>query len=163
MSNPKFSFKYINSIAVPAIISGVIEPILSLTDTAVVGNVSVNAKEALAAVGLAGSFIATLGWIFTQSKVAIAALIAEYLGKKQLDKIIGLPAQMIAINITIGCLIYAITYFLTLFIFKWYNAQDVVLDYTVSYYRIRALGFPYCSLLFPFFQFLEVFKIHFGP
>lgn len=163
MSNPKFSFKYINSIAVPAIISGVIEPILSLTDTAVVGNVSVNAKEALAAVGLAGSFIATLGWIFTQSKVAIAALIAEYLGKKQLDKIIGLPAQMIAINITIGCLIYAITYFLTLFIFKWYNAQDVVLDYTVSYYRIRALGFPLLLFIVSVFSIFRGLQNTFWP
>lgn len=163
MSNPRFSFKYINSIAVPAIISGVIEPILSLTDTAVVGNVSINAKEALAAVGLAGSFIATLGWIFTQSKVAIAALVAEYLGKKELDKIIGLPAQMIGINIVLGCLIYAITYFLTIYIFKGYHAEDVVLDYTVSYYRIRALGFPFLLFIVSVFSIFRGLQNTFWP
>ncbi len=156
MSSRKFSFKYINSIAIPAIISGIIEPILSLTDTAIVGNIDLNATEALAAVGIAGSFIATLGWIFTQSKVAIAALVAEYLGKNKLDKIIGLPAQMIGINVVLGCVIYLITYGLTLEIFKLYNANGLLLQYTASYYRIRALGFPF--LLFT----VSVFSIFRG-
>ncbi|WP_010134226.1 MATE family efflux transporter [Ochrovirga pacifica] len=163
MSNPKFSFKYINSIAVPAIVSGVVEPILSLTDTAVIGNVSINAKEALAAVGIAGSFIATLGWIFTQSKVAIVALVAEYLGKKQLDKIIGLPAQMIAINAILGCIVYAVTYLLTIQIFKLYNAENMVLEYTVSYYRIRALGFPLLLFIVSVFSIFRGLQNTFWP
>jgi len=143
MVKTKFSFKQVNNIAIPAIVSGVIEPILSLTDTAVVGNLSFNSLEALGAVGIAGSFIATLGWVFTQSKVAIAALVAEYLGKNELNKIIGLPAQMIAINLVLGCFVYVVSYFFTLYIFKLYHAEGVVLDYTISYYRIRALGFPF--------------------
>ncbi|MDO6736492.1 MATE family efflux transporter [Wenyingzhuangia sp. 2_MG-2023] len=163
MRNPKLSFKHINSIAVPAIISGVIEPILSLTDTAVVGNVSLNAKEALAAVGIAGSFIATLGWVFTQSKVAIAALVAEYLGKKELDKIMGLPAQMIGINIVLGTLVYAITYFATVSIFKWYHAEDLVLEYTISYYRIRALGFPFLLFIVSVFAIFRGLQNTFWP
>lgn len=163
MSKSKFSFKYINSIAVPAIISGVIEPVLSLTDTAIVGNVSVNATEALAAVGIAGSFIATLGWVFTQSKVAIAALVAEYLGKKQLDKIIGLPAQMIGINIVLGSLIYVITYFLTIHIFKLYNAEGLVLAYTASYYKIRALGFPLLLFIVSVFSVFRGLQNTFWP
>lgn len=142
MRTTNFTFKQINSIAIPAIVSGVIEPILSLTDTAIVGNVSFNALEALAAVGIAGSFIATLGWVLTQSKVAIAALVAEYLGKNQINKILDLPAQMIAINLVLGCVVYAATYFLTLYIFKLYNAEGLVLSYTIAYYKIRALGFP---------------------
>ena len=163
MSKAKFSFKYINSIAVPAIVSGVIEPVLSLTDTAIVGNVSVNATEALAAVGIAGSFIATLGWVFTQSKVAIAALVAEYLGKKELDKIIGLPAQMIGINLILGCVIYAVTYFLTLQIFELYNADGLVLTYTTSYYKIRALGFPLLLFIVSVFSIFRGLQNTFWP
>ncbi len=163
MRNAKFSFKQINSIAIPAIISGIIEPILSLTDTAIVGNVNTNATEALAAVGIAGSFIATLGWVFTQSKVAIAALVAEYLGKKQLDKIIGLPAQMIGINIILGCLIYIITYASTVFIFKLYNADGLILNYTVSYYRIRALGFPFLLFIVSVFSIFKGLQNTFWP
>ncbi len=163
MSKSKFSFKYINSIAIPAIISGVIEPVLSLTDTAIVGNVSINATEALAAVGIAGSFIATLGWIFTQSKVAIAALVAEYLGKKELDKIIDLPSQMIGINIILGCLVYLITYYSTLQIFKLYNANGLVLDYTVAYFRIRALGFPLLLFIVSVFSIFRGLQNTFWP
>ncbi|MGY5355143.1 MATE family efflux transporter [Wenyingzhuangia sp. IMCC45467] len=163
MSRNKFSFKYINSIAVPAIVSGVIEPILSLTDTAIVGNVNINATEALAAVGLAGSFIATLGWIFTQSKVAIAALVAEYLGKNQLDKIIGLPAQMIGINMILGFVVYIVSYALTVAIFQLYNADGLVLDYTVSYYRIRALGFPLLLFIVSVFSIFRGLQNTFWP
>ena len=42
------SFRHIQSLAIPAIISGITEPILSATDAAVVGNIPVNATEALA-------------------------------------------------------------------------------------------------------------------
>ena len=139
----KFSFSYINKLAVPAIIAGVIEPILSLTDTAIVGNVSYNATEALAAVGIAGSFVATLAWIFSQSKVAIVAIVAEYLGKNKLKKVATLPAQIIWINIFLGCLVYMVTNFLAIEIFQLYNADGLLLQYTSEYYSIRAIGFPF--------------------
>jgi len=42
------SFKHINKLAIPALISGVSEPILSLTDAAIIGNVELNAIESLA-------------------------------------------------------------------------------------------------------------------
>ena len=51
------TFKGINKLAIPAIISGIAEPLLSITDTAIVGNIQINPTEALAAVGIAGSFI----------------------------------------------------------------------------------------------------------
>ena len=35
----KISFKAINKLAIPAIISGIAEPLLSITDTAIVGNI----------------------------------------------------------------------------------------------------------------------------
>jgi len=39
------TLKQINKLAIPALISGVAEPILSLTDTAIIGNVDYNAAE----------------------------------------------------------------------------------------------------------------------
>ena len=50
------SFKGIHKIAVPAIIAGIAEPILSSTDAAIIGNIPINATESLAAVGIVGSF-----------------------------------------------------------------------------------------------------------
>jgi Na+-driven multidrug efflux pump len=53
----KITFREINSLAIPAIFSGIAEAIISLTDLAIIGNVSFNSVEAMAAVGLVGSFL----------------------------------------------------------------------------------------------------------
>jgi len=58
--NINISLKHINKLAIPALISGVSEPILSLTDAAIVGNIQVNATESLAAVGIVTTFISML-------------------------------------------------------------------------------------------------------
>jgi MATE family, multidrug efflux pump len=147
----RISFKYINKLAVPAIIAGIAEPLLSITDTAIVGNIDVNPIESLAAVGIAGSFIAALVWIFAQTRSAISAIVAQYLGAKKLNEIEDLPAQIIVINLVISFSIYALTLFFVQFIFKLYNAEGLILNYAVDYYKIRALGFPLTLFVFSVF------------
>lgn len=39
------TFKGINKLAIPAIIAGIAEPLLSITDTAIVGNLTLNPTE----------------------------------------------------------------------------------------------------------------------
>ena len=48
----RINFKQINKLAVPSIVAGIAEPLLSIVDTAIVGNVQINPIEALAAVGI---------------------------------------------------------------------------------------------------------------
>ena len=141
-------FKKINRLAVPSIIAGVSEPLLSIVDTAIVGNLQVDTIEALAAVGIAGSLMAALVWVVGQTRAAISAIVAEYVGKEQLDKIISLPAQIIAINLSLSVVLYLITTFFTVEIFEFYNASGLVLEYSVSYYKIRALGLPFSLFVF---------------
>jgi len=147
----RISFRYINKLAVPAIIAGIAEPLLSITDTAIVGNIDVNPIESLAAVGIAGSFIAALVWIFAQTRSAISAIVAQYLGAKKLNEIKDLPAQIIVINLIISFSIYALTLLFAQFIFKLYNAEGLILNYAVDYYKIRALGFPLTLFVFSVF------------
>lgn len=144
----RVGFKQINKLAVPSIIAGIAEPLLSIVDTAIVGNVQINAIEALAAVGIAGSFMSAIVWVIGQTRAAISAIVAQYVGKQQLDKIISLPAQMIAINMSLSVVLYLLTTFFTTEIFELYNASGLVLDYSVSYYRIRALGLPFALFVF---------------
>ena len=106
---PKISFRQINKLAIPAIISGIAEPLLSITDTAIVGNIRVNPTEALAAVGIAGSFISAIVWILAQTRSAISAVIAQYFGADRLKEISHLPAQIIGINVILSLLIYLVT------------------------------------------------------
>tara|TARA_R110002073_G_scaffold279026_1_gene442969 strand:+ start:228955 stop:230277 length:1323 start_codon:yes stop_codon:yes gene_type:complete len=148
---PKITFKQINELAIPALISGIAEPLLSITDTAIVGNVTTNPIESLAAVGLAGSFLSALFWILAQTRSAISAIIAQYLGANKLDEIKTLPGQIIAVNITLSVLIYVVTLFFIEGIFRLYNAQGLILDYAVSYYKIRAIGLPLTVFTFSVF------------
>ena len=145
------TFKGINKLAIPAIISGIAEPILSITDTAIVGNLTQNPTEALAAVGIAGSFISAMIWILAQTRSAISATISKYLGAKKLDEIETLPAQIIMINLILSGIICFITVFFVEEIFRLYNADGLVLNYAIDYYKIRAIGFPLTLFVFSVF------------
>lgn len=157
------TFKGINKLAVPAIIAGVAEPLLSITDTAIVGNIQINPTEALAAVGIAGSFISALVWILAQTRSAISAIVAKYLGARKLNEIATLPAQIIVINFILSTVIYVVTLFFAIEIFQLYNAQGLVLNYAVDYYKIRAIGFPLTLFVFSCFGLFRGLQNTFWP
>lgn len=159
----KVSFKDINKLAIPAIISGIAEPLLSITDMAIIGNIKMNPTEALAAVGIAGSFISALIWILAQTRSAISAIIAQYLGANKLKEIAPLPAQIIVINLLVSILIYFSTIFFVTEIFTLYNAEGIILNYSVSYYKIRALGLPLTLFIFSVFGIFRGMQNTFWP
>lgn len=137
------SLKNINRLAIPALISGVSEPILSITDTAVVGNIDVHGTESLAAVGIVGAFISMLIWVLGQTRSAISSIVSQYLGADKIDEVKNLPAQAIFIITSFSIIIILATYPFAANIFKLYNASDLILQYSVDYYRIRVFGFPF--------------------
>ena len=137
------SFKHINKLAIPALISGISEPLLSLTDAAIVGNISINATESLAAVGIVSTFLSMLIWVLGQTRSAISSIVSQYVGANKIDQIKNLPAQAIFIITSISLLIILFTYPFARSIFKLYNASDLILDYSVIYYKIRVFGFPF--------------------
>ena len=141
--NTNISLKHINKLAIPALIAGVSEPILSITDTAIVGNLAENATESLAAVGIVGAFISMLIWVLGQTRSAISSIVSQYVGANNLDKVKNLPAQAIFIITSLSVLIIIGTYPFAENIFKLYNASDLILEYSIDYYRIRVFGFPF--------------------
>jgi putative MATE family efflux protein len=163
VNKSKISFKAINKLAIPAIISGIAEPLLSITDTAIIGNIQNHPTEALAAVGIAGSFISAMVWILAQTRSAISAIVAKYLGAKKLDEIATLPAQIIAINMLLSALIYFTTVFFADEIFQLYNAKGLILNYSVEYFKIRAIGFPLTLFVFSSFGVFRGLQNTFWP
>lgn len=139
----EINLKQINKLAIPALISGISEPILSLTDAAIVGNIDANATECLAAVGIVSTFMSMLIWVLGQTRSAISSLVSQYLGANNLAAIKSLPAQAIFIITSLSILIIIATYPFADSIFKLYNASDLILDYSVDYYKIRVFGFPF--------------------
>jgi putative MATE family efflux protein len=145
------SNKQINRLAIPAIIAGVSEPILSLTDAAIVGHMPLNATVSLAAVGIVSSFLSMLIWVLGQSRSAISSIISQYLGANKLKEVKSLPAQAIVIILMLSVLICTATIPFSEAIFKFYNASGVLLDYSVDYYKIRIIGFPFTLYTFAIF------------
>ena len=136
----------IQKLAIPALISGIAEPILSITDTIIVGNMDENATISLGAVGIVGSFISMLIWVFGQTRCVIASIIAQALGQKELEEVKDLPAQGILIIILSSFLIILLTYFNSEGLFKIYNASGNLLKFCVEYFNIRVWGLPFTLL-----------------
>ncbi|MEA1787263.1 MATE family efflux transporter [Arenibacter sp. GZD96] len=145
------SFKNINKIAIPATIAGIAEPLLSLTDTAIVGNIPVNGLESLAAAGIVGSFMSMLIWVLGQTQSAISAIISQYLGANRLEEVKTLPVQAIALNILVSLILLFSTVFVIEDIFKLMNASGKILELCISYYAIRVWGFPLTLFTFAVF------------
>ncbi|MBC2838078.1 MATE family efflux transporter [Robiginitalea sp. SC105] len=146
--NPALSRKNINRLAVPAIFAGIAEPVLSITDTAIVGNIPVNGLESLAAVGIVGSFLSMLIWILGQTRSAVSAIVAQYVGGDRLEEIKTLPAQAIYLNLALSLVILGVSLPLSSQIFGLLNADGLILEYCISYFGIRVWGFPLTLLTF---------------
>ncbi|MFK8266285.1 MATE family efflux transporter [Capnocytophaga cynodegmi] len=138
----RVSLKEINRLAIPAIISGIIEPIISLTDTIVAGHIPLNTQEILGAVGIVGSFITAIIWIFAQTSYAIASQVAQGYGQSRLNRLKSLVAQIFWFSAIISLFASGISFFFGDVIFKLYGAEQKLLDICLTYFNIRVWGFP---------------------
>ncbi len=157
------SLKRINKLAIPALIAGIAEPLLSITDTAIIGNIELNATESLAAVGIVGAYISMLIWVFGQIRSAISSIISQYVGANKLNDVTTLPTQAISIVVLASVLILAISYPFAKEIFQFYNASGVVLEYCIRYFKIRIFGFPFSLFVFAIFGIFRGLQNTFYP
>lgn len=163
MQKTDISFKRIQQLALPAILSGIAEPVLSSTDAAVVGNIPIVGTESLAAVGVVGSFISMLIWVLAQSRSAISAIVSQHLGAGKLHELDGFPAQAIYFNVLLSLVVLFSTYFFVEFIFTLLNAEGVILQYSLDYYGIRVWGFPLTLFTFGVFGLFRGLQNTFWP
>ena len=136
-------YSQIHKLAIPAVISGIAEPILSITDTLIIGNVEHNSMEALGAVGIVGTFLSMLVWVFGQKRSIISSIVSQAVGAKKIEEIKSLPSQAIFIILLLSLLIIGVTYPFAENLFGFYNASGLVLEYSVDYYKIRVVGIPF--------------------
>lgn len=145
--------------ALPALFGGIVEPVLSLTDLAVVGNIGYDEfnqsnenLSAVAAVGLAGSLISALVWIFAQMKSAISAVVSQAYGALRMRVMASLIPQMIYFNMIVGVIAMLGTWLASAWIFEHLlSASGSILTDAVAYYDIRVLGFPFTLITFSIF------------
>lgn len=149
--NNRITLKEINTLAVPAIFAGIVEPLISLTDVAVAGRLPHNPDEALGAIGLVGSFLSAMMWIFLQTSNAISALVSHGVGEGRVNRLKSLVSQLLILNLTVGVVFSIVTYFFSTFIFKAYGADNYLLETCIRYFNIRVWGFPLTLLTFTIF------------
>ena len=152
MKSESTSFKTINRLAIPAIIAGISEPLITLADTAIIGHLG---TIPLAAVGIASSFFLLIIWTLSQTKSAISAIVSQSLGKKSLSALSSFVPQAITINVAFGIGIYFITGIFSESIFKFYNASGELLTLTQQYYDIRSIGYPFTLATYAIFGVLR--------
>lgn len=163
ISKTAVTFKNINRLAIPATISGIAEPILSITDTAIVGNIPVDGLESLAAAGIVGSFLSMLIWVLGQTRSAISAIISQYLGAGKIKEVEDLPAQAIFLNLLLSLVLLLGTIFIVEEIFMLFEASGKILEYCISYYSIRVWGFPLTLFTFAVFGIFRGLQNTFYP
>lgn len=135
--------------AVPAIISGIAEPIIALSDTHFAGMIDPHDGGAnLAAVGIGSSFFLLVLWVLAQTRSAVLAIVARYFGENRLGEIRDLVPIAIWMNVALGFIFYAVTVPFAPHIFTLYNPDPVVLEKAVGFYRLRAWGHPIALAVF---------------
>ncbi len=163
MAITDISFKRIQQLAIPAIIAGIAEPVLSSTDAAIVGNIDGYGTEALAAVGIVGAFLSALIWILGQTRSAISAIISQNLGAGKIEDLKSFPAQAIYFNVVLSIIVLVSTYFFVEEIFSLLNAKGMILDLSIAYYDIRVWGFPLTLFTFAVFGIFRGLQNTFWP
>jgi len=151
MTLPENPLKRLHKLAIPATIAGVAEPFLSLTDTAIVGNIPLEGAKALAAAGIVGSFLSMLVWVLGQTQSAISALVSQYLGKNKLEAIKPLPIQAMYVNVSISLVVLILSLAFKTQIFTLMNASGDLLLMCEQYFSIRIWGFPLTLFTFGVF------------
>jgi putative MATE family efflux protein len=163
MQTIDISFKRIQQLAIPAILSGIAEPILSATDAAVVGNIPITGTESLAAVGIVGTFLSSIIWILAQTRSAISAIISQNLGAGKLDSLKTFPGQAIIFNVLLSIILLGGTYFFVSDIFAFFKAKGLILSLSLDYYYIRVWGFPLTLFTFAVFGIFRGLQNTFWP
>lgn len=163
MPKTDISFKRIQQLALPAIIAGIAEPILSITDTAIVGNIPEYGVESLDAVGIVGVFLSALIWILGQTRSAISAIVSQNLGAGKIEALRDFPAQAIYFNVALSIVVLFSTYFFVEEIFSLLNAEGLILQLSLDYYEIRVWGFPLTLFTFAIFGLFRGLQNTFWP
>ncbi|MEO8067015.1 MAG: MATE family efflux transporter [Flavobacteriales bacterium] len=135
----------LDRLAIPAIISGIAEPLIALVDMAYVGKLG---DDDLAAVGIGSSFFLLVVWVLAQTRSAVLAVVARYYGEQRLEEVRWLVPLAVWMNFGLGLLFFGITNAFSTEIFQLYNAHGPVLEKTVAYFHIRSFGYPFVLATF---------------
>lgn len=135
------SSREINRLAIPSIVTGLAEPIVSMTDTAIVGKIG---HQPMSSVGLSSFFVLVIIWLLSAMKGSISSMIGKHYGQGTADQTGRLVSQALIFVMGLCVIIGISTYSFSSQIFNGlYGAEGEILSNSVSYYQIRIFGMPF--------------------
>lgn len=129
----------IAALAIPALGTLAIDPIVTIVDTAWVARLG---TVPLAALAVSGAVFAAVFSVFNFIQVAVTPLIATEVGKGRLDRAGGIASGATVIAIVIGALFAALFIVLAPSITELFGAEPDVARDATAYLRIRFLALP---------------------
>ena len=152
--------KEIRSLAIPAILYNITEPLIGLADTAIIGQLENNSTIAQGGVGLAAGLIATLIWGFAQMRTSLSAIISRHVGSHQLRRINSLIPQALLLTITTGLILSLLLgFYYKEIVFLFFGKTDpLTYEYSNQYFIIRSYGIPLGLIIALFFGIFRGFQ-----
>ena len=152
--------KEIRSLAIPAILYNITEPLIGLADTAIIGQLENHSTIAQGGVGLAAGLIATLIWGFAQMRTSLSAIISRHVGSHQLRRINSLIPQALLLTITTGLILSLLLgFYYQEIVFLFFGKTDpLTYEYSNQYFIIRSYGIPLGLIIALFFGIFRGFQ-----
>jgi multidrug resistance protein, MATE family len=140
----RVAFREIYRLAIPAILFNIVEPVIGMTDMAIIGRIPEHASEAQGGVGLAAGMISLLVWSLAQLRTAVSALTSQYLGKNNLGHIKSLIPVALFSSFILGIVAWLSTsyFYLPISDFLYAKSGPIIIDKASTYYNIRSSGLP---------------------
>lgn len=132
-------------LAVPATLTLMAEPILGVVDTAIAGRIG---TVELGALGLATSLLAGLTWVFNFLVFGTTSTVSQALGRGDRAAAGRRVAHAAVVAAVVGLVAAAVIAMLATPIVSLAGAVDELVQPTVAYLRIRALGVPFMLVAF---------------
>jgi putative MATE family efflux protein len=126
-------------LALPALGALAAEPLYVLADTAIVGHLG---RPQIAALGLAGTVLASAFTIFNFLTYGTTAVVARASGAGQHERAARLAAQALWVSLAIGFGLLVVCETLAGPVLRVLGASGRSGDYALTYFRIAAIGLP---------------------
>ncbi len=145
----------LHKLAIPAIFAGITEPVISITDTALVGRLE---STDIAAVGLAGSIISMLAWVLNAINNTLTVKVGNERGAGNESQVLDLvPAVFIFVLILSVFAAFIVGVFSSEFLML-LDAGGELLTTTRHFLLIRLTGLPVFVLVNAFFGLFKGFE-----
>lgn len=126
-------------LSIPVLFSLVAEPLTGLVDTAYVAKLG---SDSLAALGIGTTLLSSLFWIFNFLGIGSQTEVANALGSKDTDKVRQIASLVVALGLSIGCLLVILLYVFCVPLVIFMGAEGEVLDLSTNYTYVRLFGAP---------------------